>query len=98
MNVLNMIYYFFDCTHDIWKFQGQGSNLSCNFDLHHSCGNAESLTHSAGLGIEPMPQQRLQPQQRQCQILNWLHHSGNSNFLILFLIVTAAEYFSLKLI
>ena len=29
------------------------SNLSCSFHLHCSCGNARSLTHCAGLEIEP---------------------------------------------
>ena len=38
------IYLFFASTHSIWKFLGQGSNLSCSWDLRHSCSNAGSLT------------------------------------------------------
>ena len=33
--------------HDIWKHLGQRSNLSCSCNLHHSCGNAGSITHCA---------------------------------------------------
>ena len=58
----DFFFFFFDCTHSTWKFLGQGSNLSCSFDLRHSCSNAASLTHSAG------------SLQRQCQILNLLPH------------------------
>ena len=54
------------------EFPGQGSYPSCTCDLHHSCGNAGSLTHCARPGIDPvsqhsraaadpvMPQQELQ--------------------------------------
>ena len=35
-------------THGIWKFPGQGWNLSCTFDL--CCGNTGSLTHCATAG------------------------------------------------
>ena len=41
-----------------WKFQGQGLNPSHNHELHHSCSNARSLTHGAGLGIKPTPLQQ----------------------------------------
>ena len=43
--------YFFVClfcsgrTCGIWKLQGQGLNLRCSCNLHHSCGNTRSLTH-----------------------------------------------------
>ena len=43
--------YFFIChTHGIWKFPGQGLNLSCSFDLLLSCGNAGCFNplHQAG--------------------------------------------------
>ena len=33
-------------THDMWKFLGQGLNLSCSYNLCHSCSNARFLTHS----------------------------------------------------
>ena len=42
---------FFSCTHSIWKFLGQGWNLSLNFNLHHSFENIRSLTHCTRLGI-----------------------------------------------
>ena len=41
---------FFSCTLSIWKFLGQGLNLSCSCDLCHRCGNAVSLTHCTGPG------------------------------------------------
>lgn len=36
------------------KFPGQALNLNCSCHLYHSCGNASSLTHWAGPGIEPV--------------------------------------------
>ena len=30
------------------EFPGQGSDLSCDCDLHHSYGNTKALTHCAG--------------------------------------------------
>ena len=36
------ILFFCGCTCGKWKFPGQGLNLSCNCNLHHSCGNAGS--------------------------------------------------------
>ena len=41
--------FFYDHTHSIWQFPGQGLHLS------HSCPNAGSLTLCPGLGIEPVP-------------------------------------------
>ena len=35
---------------------GQGSDPSYSCNLSHSCGNAGSLTHCAGLGMEPASQ------------------------------------------
>ena len=40
-------FFFFSCTHGIWKFLGQGSNSGCSCNLSHSCSNARSLTHCA---------------------------------------------------
>ena len=37
-------------------FPGQGTDLNRRYSLSHSCGNARSLTHYAGPGIEPMSQ------------------------------------------
>ena len=44
---------FYGCTHGIWKFLGQGLNLSHSCYLHHSCGNARSLTNRASWGLNP---------------------------------------------
>ena len=58
--------------------QGQGSNLSCSCNLQHSFSSAGSLTHCAGLGIEPaLPQ-------RQARLLTHCTVAGNpwSPFLI----------------
>ena len=49
---------FFGCIGSIQKFLGQGSNPSCRYKLHHSWGNARSLTHLTGPGIEPVHPQR----------------------------------------
>ena len=38
------------------EFPGQGSDPSYSCDLYCSCGNARSLTHYAGLGMEPVSQ------------------------------------------
>ena len=40
--------FFSPCIHGLWKFLGQGSNLSQSCDLCHSCGNTGSLTHCGG--------------------------------------------------
>ena len=69
---LIVIFFFLGYTNDIWKFSGQGSNLSRSWDLHHSYGNVGSLTHCTGPGIKPMSLQRHR------QILNLLCHSRNS--------------------
>ena len=42
-----------------------------------------SLTHCAGPGMEPTPQQQPQSLHRQCRILNPLHHSRNSYLMVL---------------
>ena len=59
-------------TCSIWKFPGQGSNLSHRCNLYHSCSDDGSLTHCTELGIEP--------NNRSCcsWTLNPLCHSGNS--------------------
>ena len=38
------------------EFLGQGSDPRRSCDIHWSCGNARSLTHYAGPGIEPASQ------------------------------------------
>ena len=69
-----IIIIIFGHTHGIWKFLGQGLNTSCSCDLCHGCSNTGYLTHCTWRGIEPTPLQR------QCRILNLLHHRGNSSF------------------
>ena len=39
--------FFFGCTHSIWKFLGQGSNLRHTSDLSCCNDNTRSLTHCA---------------------------------------------------
>ena len=41
---------FFGCTHGIWKFPGQGLNLSHSCNLWHSSGNAGPLTQHTTVG------------------------------------------------
>ena len=36
--------------------RGQGSDPSRSVDLHHSCGNAGSLTHVLGWGLNLRPE------------------------------------------
>ena len=43
-------FFLFQPALSIWKFPGQGSNLSHSCDLHHSCGNTSSLTHCTTVG------------------------------------------------
>ena len=54
----NFFSIFLTTNHGIWKFLGQGWNLSCRIcHLHHSCSYAKCLTHCARPGIElAMPQ------------------------------------------
>ena len=51
---LFLVFFWLPCRH--MKFLGQGSDLSQNLDLSHSCGNARSLTHCAGPGIKSASQ------------------------------------------
>ena len=49
-------FFLFGLTLGIWKFPGQGSNLSCSCDLCHSCSNTGSLTYCATAGTpQPAP-------------------------------------------
>ena len=50
-----LFFLFFGCP-VVHEFPGQGSAPRCSCDLLHSCGNVGSLTHCAGLGIEPASQ------------------------------------------
>ena len=54
---------FFGGTHGMWKFPGQGLNSGHSSPLGHSCGHGKSLTHCAGPGIKPVPQQPPEPLQ-----------------------------------
>ena len=42
-------FFFFFRVNGVWKFLGQGSNLSHCCDLYHSCGNTGSLTHGVAV-------------------------------------------------
>ena len=64
---------FYGLTCSIWKFLGQGLNLSFSCDPGHNCSNL--LTHCARLRIKPAPPQHLEPLQSG----SWpLCHNGNS--------------------
>ena len=56
-NQVNSFFFFFGCTHGIWRFPGQGLNLSCSCNQLHSFSNPGSLTHCTRPGIELRPQQ-----------------------------------------
>ena len=60
-------------TCSIWKFPGQGSNWSCSCDLHHTFGNARSLTYWARPGTKPTSSQR------PGQCYNLPSHNENSS-------------------
>ena len=47
------IFFFFGCICSIWKFLGQGSNMSHSCNLCHSCSNTRSLTPEPGQGLKP---------------------------------------------
>ena len=64
----------------IQKFPGQGWNMSCSCDLHHSCDRIRSLTHCTRPGIKPAPQQQPKPPQRQCCIPCHIGNSGSLSF------------------
>ena len=49
-------FFFFGCPWCV-EFLGQGSDLSCSYNLCCSSGSARSLTHCAGSGIEPASRQ-----------------------------------------
>ena len=46
----SFFFFFFGYSHSIWKFPGQGLNLSHSYSLCHSCSKAESFNplHWAG--------------------------------------------------
>ena len=56
--IVQGFFFFPGCTLGIWSSCGQGSNPSCICNLHHSCSNARSLTHCAGLAPEPATPQK----------------------------------------
>ena len=43
-------FFFFRCTHSLWKFSSQGLNPSRSCDLCHNCRTVASLTHCARAG------------------------------------------------
>ena len=60
----------------IWKFPGQGLNLSWSFDQCPCCSHAGSLIHCTGLGI------KLEPPQRQAGLLTHSNTAGIPIFTI----------------
>lgn len=51
---ITFIFYFpFLAAPQHMEFPGQGWDSSCGCNLSYSCGNAGSLTHRAGPGIQP---------------------------------------------
>ena len=46
-SILSFSFSFFDCTHDVQKFMGQGLNPHHSSDPGHCCEKVESLTHCA---------------------------------------------------
>ena len=68
------------------EFPGQGSDPSHSHGLGHSCGNARSLTHCVGPGIEPAIQ-------HSKRLLIPLHHSRNSSIMLsIFIHAVACKY------
>ena len=65
---------------------GPGLNLSHSFNLHHSSGNASSLTHFTGPGIESMLPQR------QYRILTWCTTAGAPSFYFYFVFRAAPQH------
>ena len=57
---LNLFFllFFFGSPFGIWKFLGQGLNLSQSCNLCYSCGKARSLTHGTRLGIKQASPQK----------------------------------------
>ena len=51
-NLTKNFFFLYGCTHSMWKLWGQGLNPSHSCELHHSCGNARSLTHCPRPGIK----------------------------------------------
>ena len=74
--VCKVFFFFFfnGCAHGIWRFPGQRLNLSCSYELCHSCGNTRSFNTLCQAG------NRIQaPQQSRCcsWIVNPLDHNRN---------------------
>ena len=60
------------------EFLDQGSNLSLNCVLSHSCSNAESLTHRTVLGLN------LCPSVPKTLLIQLCHSGNSSNFFLSF--------------
>ena len=72
----------------LWKFLGQGSNLSQGYDLGHSCSNAGSLSHCAEPGMELAPPTETSPRSLiHCTTVG----TPKSTFLV---ILSLDQYFS----
>ena len=72
---MSFFFFLFWATPRHMKFPGQGSDLSCSCNLHHSCGNARFLPHCAKPGIKPVSQHSrdaTNPTVTQKELLNFL--------------------------
>ena len=73
-------FFFFLAAPQRVELPGQGSDLSHSYELCWSCGNAGSLTHCAGPGIEPSSQcsrdtaNPIAPQEELLQVLDLIFY------------------------
>lgn len=82
---LFLSFFFFWLPLGLWSFRArdQRSHLSLGLELSHSRGTASSLTHRAGLGVEPASQGSqvaADPVAPQWELWQWLF-SKSSVFL-----------------
>ena len=78
--LVHAFFFFFFCLPALWhmEFPGQGSALSPSFHWSHSCGNAGSLTHCAGRGLN------LCPGAPQTWLITLCHSGKDSFYLCMF--------------
>ena len=69
---------FFGCAYSMWKFPGQGLNLSHSYNLHRSCGNTRSFKPPHWAGDRTCASAAIQT--TAVRFLTPLCQSGNSSF------------------
>lgn len=77
----------FGCIHSIQKFLGQWSNLSCSWDLCHSCSNARFITHYVDWAWNLEPQEWLEP-------YTYIFNEGMKSYIYIYNILCTYLYFS----